>query len=150
VPEFALRPLSLSDMASAAQVHRAAYDDRLPWLAGRYTPEQDLWFFRERLFPACRLTGAFAGERLQGFVAAREDWIDQLYVLPHAQGHGIGSALLAHLQAHQPRLQLWTFRRNAAARAFYEARGFRLVRETDGAENEEREPAALYAREGKG
>jgi hypothetical protein len=42
------------------------------------------------------------------------------------------------------RLQLWTFQRNVQARRFYEARGFALVQETDGAENEEKEPDALY------
>jgi hypothetical protein len=41
-------------------------------------------------------------------------------------------------------LHLWTFQRNAQARRFYEARGFALVEETDGAGNEEKEPDALY------
>ena len=41
-------------------------------------------------------------------------------------------------------LQLWTFRRNAPARRFYEARGFALIQQTDGARNEEKEPDALY------
>jgi hypothetical protein len=42
------------------------------------------------------------------------------------------------------RLQLWTFQRNAPARRFYEASGFTLIQETDGARNEENEPDALY------
>jgi hypothetical protein len=42
------------------------------------------------------------------------------------------------------RLQLWTFQRNAQARRFYEARGFALAQETDGARNQEKEPDALY------
>src|SRR5262245_46216524 len=33
---------------------------------------------------------------------------------------------------------------NRAARLFYAARGFRLILETDGARNEEKEPDALY------
>jgi hypothetical protein len=41
-------------------------------------------------------------------------------------------------------LQLWTFQRNEQTRRFYEARGFTLVRETDGSTNEEKEPDALY------
>ena len=41
-------------------------------------------------------------------------------------------------------LHLWTFQRNAQARRFYEARSFALVKETDGAGNEEKEPDALY------
>jgi putative acetyltransferase len=79
-----------------------------------------------------------------GVIAFREDWIDQLYVLPPAQGRGVGSELLQLAQNTYPRLQLWTFQRNRRARRFYEARGFALVRETDGTANEEKEPDALY------
>jgi ribosomal protein S18 acetylase RimI-like enzyme len=81
---------------------------------------------------------------MTGMIAFRKDWIDQLYVLPEAQGRGVGSMLLQRAQACFENLQLWTFQRNAQARRFYEARGFRLVRETDGSRNEEREPDALY------
>ena len=41
-------------------------------------------------------------------------------------------------------MRLWTFQRNQRARRFYERRGFRLVLLTDGADNEEKEPDALY------
>jgi hypothetical protein len=41
-------------------------------------------------------------------------------------------------------LDAWTFQRNAPARRFYVARGFRLITETDGKQNEEQEPDALY------
>jgi ribosomal protein S18 acetylase RimI-like enzyme len=81
---------------------------------------------------------------MTGMIAFRKDWIDQLYVLPQAQGRGIGSSLLQRAQTSFEGLQLWTFQRNAPARRFYQARGFRLMRETDGSENEEKEPDALY------
>ena len=42
-------------------------------------------------------------------------------------------------------LQLWVFQKNTGAIRFYERHGFRLVKLTDGAENMEREPDALYA-----
>jgi GNAT superfamily N-acetyltransferase len=90
------------------------------------------------------LGGAFDSAAMIGMVAFREDWIDQLYVLPGAQGRGVGTELLQVAQRSFDRLQLWTFQRNAPARRFYEARGFALVRETDGAGNEEKEPDALY------
>ena len=131
-------------MEAAARVHRVAFDAALPRIAGLHTPQEDLWFFRERLFPSCDLWGAFAGSELIGIIAFRTDWIDQLYVLPNAQGGGIGSAVLQVAQNTHARLHAWTFQRNQQARRFYEARGFALIRETDGAENEEREPDALY------
>jgi GNAT superfamily N-acetyltransferase len=65
-------------------------------------------------------------------------------VLPEAQGRGLGTALLQVAQNTFDRLQLWTFQRNVPARRFYEARGFALVQETDGAQNEEKGPDALY------
>ena len=43
------------------------------------------------------------------------------------------------------RLQLWAFQRNENALAFYKSQGFRLVKTTDGRDNEEHEPDALFA-----
>ncbi len=39
---------------------------------------------------------------------------------------------------------LWVFQTNTGAIRFYERHGFELVKLTDGAENMEREPDALY------
>jgi GNAT superfamily N-acetyltransferase len=139
-----LRQLQLADMDAAAGVHRAAFDRALPWLADRHTPQEDRWFFRERLFKTCELWGAFDDTALTGLIAFRDDWIDQLYVLPNVQRRGTGSQLLQKAKDAFAQLHLWTFQRNQPARRFYEARGFALVRETDGAGNEEREPDALY------
>lgn len=88
--------------------------------------------------------GAEEGGRLVGVIAFLEDWIDQLYVLPEAQGRGIGTRLLEVAKAAYPALSLWTFQRNAAARRFYEKHGFLVVDESDGAGNEEKEPDVLY------
>jgi GNAT superfamily N-acetyltransferase len=139
-----LRQLELAEMDAAARVHRAAFDHALPWLNGLHTPDEDRWFYRERVFKSCRVWGAFESDALSGIIAFREDWIDQLYVLPQIQGRGTGSKLLQVAQRSFDRLQLWTFQRNAPARGFYEARGFALVEETDGARNEEKEPDARY------
>ena len=131
-------------MDAAARVHRISFDHALPWLAGLHTPDEDRWFYRERMFNKCTLWGTFDDDRLSGLIAFRDDWIEQLYVLPEAQGRGVGSALLEIARRTSDRLQLWTFQRNAQARRFYEARGFSLVEETDGAGNEEKEPDARY------
>jgi GNAT superfamily N-acetyltransferase len=139
-----LRRLALEDMDAAARVHRAAFDDAMPWLAGLHTPDEDRTFFREQVFTSCELWGAFEDGRMIGLIAFREDWIDQLYVTPGAQGRGAGAALLERAQGTFARLHLWTFHRNVRARRFYEARGFVLLEETDGQRNEEKEPDALY------
>jgi putative acetyltransferase len=140
---YSLRPLSRSEMDQAALVHRTAFDERLPWLAGLHTPEEDRAFFCDRVFAECQVWGALDPE-LMGFIAFREGWIDQLYVLPSRQRRGAGRALLRIAQAASPSLLLWTFQRNLPARRFYETEGFVAVRETDGSGNEEREPDILY------
>ena len=138
-----LRQLSRSEMDQAALVHRAAFDERLPWLAGLHTPAEDRAFFRDRVFTECQIWGAIDPE-LIGFIAFREGWIDQFYVRPSRQRQGVGRALLRIAQAAWPHLLLWTFQRNVPARSFYEAEGFLAIRETDGSGNDEREPDILY------
>jgi GNAT superfamily N-acetyltransferase len=139
-----IRQLELADMDAAAGVHRRAFDHAVPWLIGLYTPDEDRWFYRERVFRGCHVYGAFEGDALAAIIAFRSGWIDQLYVLPEVQGRGVGSELLQVAKRACERLQLWTFQRNLKARRFYEARGFALVEETDGTRNEEKEPDARY------
>jgi GNAT superfamily N-acetyltransferase len=141
---LSIRQLALADMDAAARVHRIAFDRALPWLTGLHTPEEDRWFYRERMFGTSTLWGAFAENDMTGLIAFHDDWIEQLYVLPEAQGRGVGTELLDVAKRASERLQLWTFQRNAPARRFYEARGFALVEQTDGAGNEEKEPDARY------
>jgi putative acetyltransferase len=68
-----LRRLALTDMSAAARVHRAAFDAALPWLAGLHTPEEDQWFFQERVFKTCDVWGAFRDSELIGIIAFRSD-----------------------------------------------------------------------------
>nr|WP_249811378.1 GNAT family N-acetyltransferase [Bradyrhizobium sp. 149] len=131
-------------MAAAAQVHRAAFDDAMPWLIGLHTPDQDRWFYSEHVFATCRVCGRFDGDVLSGIIAFRDGWIEQLYVLPAVQGGGVGTELLDFAKHACERLELWTFQRNARARRFYQARGFTLIEQTDGARNEEKEPDVRY------
>jgi putative acetyltransferase len=138
------RKLEPEEMDAAAAVHRASFDERLPWLAGRHSAEEDRGHFRDGVSRACDVWGAFDGGSLLGIIAFREGWIDQLYVLPRSQRLGIGRALVRIAQSRFPSLSLWTFQRNERARRFHEACGFVLVAETNGDGNEEREPDALY------
>ena len=107
-------------------------------------PKKTDGFYRERMFKTCTLWGAFDRDVITGMIAFRDDWIEQLYVLPEVQGRGVGSELLQVAKRACERLQLWTFQRNLKARRFYEARGFALVEETDGTRNEEKEPDVRY------
>ena len=131
-------------MDAAARVHRAAFDHALPWLTGLHTPEEDRWFYRERMFTTCTLWGAFDDVAMTGVIAFHDDWIEQLYILPTAQGRGVGRALLDVAKQSSDQLQLWTFQRNTPARGFYEAPRGVLVDQTAGSRNEEKAPDARY------
>ncbi|WP_422110095.1 GNAT family N-acetyltransferase [Bradyrhizobium elkanii] len=54
---MSIRRLTPADTDAAAGVHRAAFDETLPWLAGPHTPDEDRWFYRERMFATCTLWG---------------------------------------------------------------------------------------------
>jgi len=142
--DMRLRRLAYDDMDAVALIHRRAFDTQLPWLAGLHTPFEDREFYRNRVFRECVLWGAEIGGLLAGFVAFREEWIDQFYILPALQRQGVGSALLQVAQDAWPMLQLYTFQRNTGARRFYEAHGFVGISESDGQDNEECEPDVLY------
>src|SRR5215510_1774143 len=64
-----LRRLALDDMDLAAKIHRVAFDHALPTLAGLHTPDEDRWFYRERMFPTCQLWGAFDASEMLGVIA---------------------------------------------------------------------------------
>lgn len=116
----------------------------MPFLPLLHTHEEDHAVFRVRVFPSCDVWVA-DNDGIVGFIAFREGWIDHLYVLPNHARQGYGRALLEKAKEQNQQLQLWTFQRNLNAIGFYKANGFHLVRETDGAGNEEREPDALLA-----
>lgn len=111
----------------------------LPLVAGHIAKHDEVWVAEE----AGRILGFLAIDRSEGY---GEDLLAKLYVDPGAQNRGVGTALLDKAKALRPDgLVLWVFQRNEGARRFYERHGFRLVKLTDGADNMEREPDALYA-----
>ena len=138
-----LRRLDLQDMELASRIHRASFDERLPWLKGLHTPQEDHWFYENCIFPQCEVWAVFAPE-MAGIIAFKTGWIEQLYILPEFQGCGIGSTLLKQAQQTLPHLQLWTFQRNIQAQKLYEKHGFIAIGETDGSDNEEKEPDILF------
>jgi GNAT superfamily N-acetyltransferase len=70
-----------------------------------------------------------------GLAGISPGWLEQLYVLPEAQGRGVGTALLEEAVARRrdagdEELRLWTLEANEPGRRFYEARGWQLAPET--------------------
>jgi ribosomal protein S18 acetylase RimI-like enzyme len=145
-----LRPAHLDEkdvLAGLFQRARAGWDfvppvpdQALPRIAADlFERHEDVWLAEEDGRPL-------------GFLAIRRSrqngWevLEKLYVDPEAQNRGVGTALLEQAKALRPEgFVLWVFQKNEGARRFYERHGFRLVKLTDGAENMEHEPDALYA-----
>jgi len=142
--ELIIRRAQPAESDAVAALSRISRETALPYLADVHTREDDREFFRDRVFTTCEVWVAERDGVLAGFCAFREGWVDHLYVHPEHHRTGVGSALLRTAMAANEALQLWTFQRNMNARAFYEAHGFACVKTTDGRDNEEREPDALY------
>ena len=86
-----------------------------------------------------------AGDGILGFASLDDGQLANLYVEPDVLGQGIGSALLDHAKTRRPDgFRLWVFQENARARRFYVRHGCTLVELTDGHDNEEGQPDALY------
>jgi ribosomal protein S18 acetylase RimI-like enzyme len=144
-----LRPARLDEKDALAELFQRARkdwtfvppvpDEALPRIAADlFERHEEIWLAEE------------AG-RLLGFLSIRRSrqngWevLEKLYVDPEAQNRGVGTALLDQAKALRPDgFVLWVFQKNEGARRFYERHGLRLVTLTDGADNMEREPDALY------
>ena len=137
-----------SDSAEVvAALIRTSKAEAMPWLAVVHSPEEDVAWVRSVLLVQHTVVLARSGEDdvVVGVLATSPGWVDQLYVLPGHQGRGVGTALLEHAKAAgDGDLQLWTFARNARARAFYERAGFVAEEQTNGSGNEEHEPDVRY------
>lgn len=72
--------------------------------------------------------------QLLGFIAIEENTVEMLFVDTHAQGKGVGSALLASVAKNLDILRVDVNEQNPSARAFYRAKGFTETgrSETDG------------------
>jgi chorismate mutase len=98
------------------------------WVAGWDLTTYDVWL-------------AEADGRVVGYTRSTPTWLDDLYVVPEAQGQGVGTALLERLLADHPDgIGLWVFESNRPARDFYARHGFVTLERTDGSANEERAP----------
>ena len=123
--ERSFRTLTLLPRLHTLEEHRA-------WF-GQVVDQRETWVWE-------------AEGAILGFIVLGDATVDYPYVEPEMTGRGIGSALLD--QAKRRRRAgfcLWTFQKNAGACRFYERHGLRLIRLTDGEDNEEKTPAALYA-----
>jgi GNAT superfamily N-acetyltransferase len=138
-----IRAARPEDAEAVVRIFRESRAEAMPWLPIVHSAAEDLDYFRSTLAGQA-FVFEFEG-RIAGFAVLGGAVLDALYVAPEAQAQGVGAALFDWAVQLRPHgFRLWVFRDNAHARRFYEARGCRVLRETDGAGNEERTPDVLY------
>jgi GNAT superfamily N-acetyltransferase len=146
---FTLRPAAPGDADAIADVHIRSLREALPYLPLLHSDEETRAWVAKVVLPHQEVWVAEVDGRVVGVAALNGDMLDQLYILPGAQGQGIGSVLLDKAKTLRPSgFSLYAFQRNRRARGFYERRGFVAIAFGDGAGNEEGEPDVLYRWEG--
>lgn len=117
----------------------------MPWLRSPHDEVSTRWWMRHVVLIEQWVRVAHAGSRVVGFASVVDAWLEQLWIDPAEQGRSIGRRLLEDAQAASAgHLSLHVFTRNHRARRFYEVAGFALAGESDGRDNEEREPDCTY------
>lgn len=71
---------------------------------------------------------AVCQQRIVGFITARQDYIDLLFVLPIAQRLGVATSLLHHLERRHPDTAFWV-EASITARPFFLGQGYQVVKE---------------------
>lgn len=116
------------DARAVAEVHLRSRAEAMPWLPEVHSPDEVRLWVRDLLLPTGRVQVVDAGAEVVAYSATSDGWLDHLYVLPEAQRHGHGRALLQRAQERSGgALRLHVFARNTRARAFYAAAGFAEV-----------------------
>lgn len=140
-----LEPAVPNDGEEIARVFRRSRDATAQFLPLLHTPQEDKEYFTTQVIPNNRVIVAKNdSNEIVGFIACASDVINFLYLLPEYMHRGIGTQLLNLPKLWSSRLQLWTFQRSGDAQRFYQKHGFKAIKETDGADNEEKEPDVLF------
>ncbi len=122
-PAVTLRRAGAEDMPALLEVWAAAARAAHPFVPGEGRGARRR-LVAEHFLPRAETTLAEAEGRPLGFASVIEDELAGLYVLPEAQGRGIGRRLLAAASAGRGPLVVTVFARNEGARRFYARTGF--------------------------
>ena len=135
-----IREATYDDVPKLVEVFNEARSVGMPWLPQLHTIADDMAFFTRRVLPNHTVLVHETDGQIDGFIGYSQDWIDHLYLAPKAWRSGIGSNLLARGLHDVSYRQLWVFKMNTRAQAFYIQHGFEPIEETDGSNNEEKCP----------
>jgi GNAT superfamily N-acetyltransferase len=151
----ALRRATAADAQTLADIFIAARaemtylpalhtDDETRAFIAHVVETQEVWLTETKETKLDRVTG-FAAIHDGADDSGKKTSLDHLYIAPIAQGKSHGAALLAHIKTQRPQgFSLWCFQQNHGAMRFYARHGLTLAQKTDGRDNEENLPDALF------
>jgi ribosomal protein S18 acetylase RimI-like enzyme len=133
---YSLRPCTGDDGEFARRVHREAYFDVVTRQFGEWDDERQRGFFEAKWDPPGYRAIVVDGADV-GVVRSRREadhyFLDEIQLLPMAQGSGVGSAIIRDLQEQAQHaglpLRLQVLKQNRARR-LYERLGFYVTGET--------------------
>jgi GNAT superfamily N-acetyltransferase len=129
---FTLRRATACDADAIVNVHWASFR-LLTFLPMLHTIEENRRFIANVILKECEVTVAEDETGIVAFLALGGEEIRLLYTCPDRIGMGAGTQLIDAAKASGiDALELWCLQANERARRFYEARGFRPIRYTDG------------------
>ena len=131
------------DSQAIANLHHLVRETSMLYLPVLHTVDESIAFFA-KVIENSRVLVAERFDSVIAYCAYGDGWVEHLKVHPDYQRRGVGAFLLEKAMAENESLRLWVFQKNQGAIRFYERFNFKLIRKTDGSENEEREPDALY------
>ncbi len=139
-----IRDAAPDDAPVLARIHLTARAVAMPWLTVAHDERETEKCMAVHVIPRHRVRVATVGGVAVGFAAFTDGWLEQLYVQPFSEPrHRLGAVPGRLRQSVGPFSVLGASAQHGAVR-FYERRGCRLLMLTDGRDNEEREPDALY------
>lgn len=148
--EVMIRSAGPEDLRAVAEVHLAAREAAVPAMPPLVRTADEVRDFHAALDLHQRELWVAETDGVVAYAEVKGDWLDDLYVHPQAQRHGIGSAMLDLVKSERPGgFLLWVFESNVGARRFYERHGLVTLETTDGSGNEERSPDVRMAWPGK-
>jgi GNAT superfamily N-acetyltransferase len=138
-----VRRATPADAEETAAVFTASFAS-MTFVPKLHSADEDRAFVRD-LIAGKEVWVAEREGRIVGMACIDGGWLEHLYVDPARHNTGTGTKLFKQVTGLHPNgFQFWTFQANMGARRFYERHGCALVRLTDGADNEEKTPDALY------
>ena len=141
---FVLRRATDDDTDPIAEVFSASFQ-LLSFLPQLHTVADDSRFIADVVLKDGEVTVAEDDSSLVSFLTLQGEEVRLFYTRPDRIGEGAGTQLIeATKKSGVGALELWCFQANTRARRFYEERGFRAIRFTDGANNEEKTPDIRY------